>query len=315
MNAGLDNSNVTPELLEKKNKSLMDLSLLGRKILSMKFEKKAQDHEFTINDLNNYVGADRKVVVNDSYEFWVHDAALIKSSNYFVKNLLNSSNTNLNSSNTTYPRPREDTVKTNDMVIKKMYIYVPHPEYFFDILTWIYSKDAHRLSLAADEPESFLCILNLGIFLEMSDDFFKTLLETCEIKLDEELLVHNLWSRFSFTFEVLTNLLNLMPKDNYFLKICALLSWLKEDNTAKNSDTNDTIKEKEFEVLTSKDFFLVKNFLTENKLLNYVNVGELTRIREQFPNLIPALDTNYLVEKYIVKPNLRISCRVCKKVT
>ena len=58
----------------------------------------------------------------------------------------------------------------------------------------------------------------------MSEEFFKTLLENCEIKLDEELLNHHLWSRFSFTFEVLVSLLGLMPKDNYFLRICGLLA-------------------------------------------------------------------------------------------
>ncbi len=170
------------------------------------------------------------------------------------------------------------------------------------------------MTLAADEPESFLCILNLGIFLEMNDDFFKTLLEYCEIKLDEDLLAHNLWSRFSFTFEVLISLLNLMPKDNYFLKTLALLNWLKEDNSQKTNDTNETIKEKEFELLTSKDYFLVKNFLHDNKFFHYINVNELHILKNKFPNLIPTLDTSYLVEKYIVKHQMKIFCRVCKKV-
>jgi hypothetical protein len=209
---------------------------------------------------------------------------------------------------------REDIETKNEIIMRKTYVYIPHPEYFFDILTWIYSKDAKRLTLAADEPESFLCILNLGIFLEMNDDFFKTLLEYCEIKLDEDLLVHNLWSRFSFTFEVLTNLLTLMPKDNYFLKINALLYWLKEDHSQKTNETNETIKEKEFELLTSKDYFMVKNFLADHKYLHYINVNQLFILKNKFPYLITALDTTYLVEKYIIKSQLKIYCRVCKKV-
>lgn len=209
---------------------------------------------------------------------------------------------------------KEDTVKINDISLKKTFVYVPHAEYFFDILTWIYSKDPKRLSLAADEPESFLCILNLGIFLEMSDEFFKTLLENCEIKLDEELLNHNLWSRFSFTFEVLTNLLGLMTNDSYFLKVSALLYWLKEDNSQKTSETNDTIKEKEFELLTSKDYFQVKTYLEENKYLEQINVTQLLQLKNKFPNLIPALNTGYLVEQYVAKSALKIACKVCKKV-
>jgi hypothetical protein len=150
----------------------------------------------------------------------------------------------------------------------------------------------------------------------MTDDFFETLLEYCEIKLDEELLSHNLWSRFSFTFEVLINLLTLMAKDNYFLKVNALLSWLKEDNTQKTNDTNNEtmIKEKEFELLTSKDYFLVKNFLAENKLMHAINTHELWQLKNKFPGLVPALDTSYIVEKYIVKSSMRIICRVCKKI-
>jgi hypothetical protein len=253
--------------------------------------------------LNNYVGADRKLVVNDSYEFWVHDAALVRNSKFFKMNFSGERQ-----------NTRDVIEKKNDINLKKTFVYVTHPEYFFDLLTWIYAKDAKRLSLAADEPESFLCILNLGIFLEMEEDFFKFLLGNCEIKLDEELLNHNLWSRFSFTFEVLINLLTLMVKDNYFLKINALLSWLKEDNTLKTSEPNEAIREKEFELLTSKDYFLVKNFLADNKFLQYIYVSELLLLKNKFPNLIPALDTGNLMEKYIIKSSMRIMCRVCKKV-
>jgi len=185
----------------------------------------------------------------------------------------------------------------------------------FDLLTWIYSKDSKRLSLAADEPESFLCIMSLGIFMEMNDDFFKTLLENCEIKLDEELFNHNLWSRFSFTFQVLVNLLNLMPKDGYYLKIIALLYWLKEDNSQKVSETQETIKDRDFELLTSKDYFQVKNFIANNKMLHHLNVTELSLIKSKFPSHLPVLDTSFLVEKYVINSTVRILCKVCKRVS
>jgi len=183
------------------------------------------------------------------------------------------------------------------------------------LLTWIYSKDAKRLSLAADEPESFLCIMNLGIFLEMNDDFFKTLLENCEIKLDEELFNHNLWSRFSFTFQVLVNLMNLMPKDGHYLKLIAMLYWLKEDNSQKISETHDTIKERDFELLTSKDYFLVKKFISQNKMMSQITVGELLLIKNKFPIHIPVLDTTLLIDKYVINSTLRIICKVCKRVS
>ena len=267
-------------------------------------ENKNADYEYSINDLNNYVGSDRKIVVNDNQEYWVHDGALIKNSKFFKDNLSGDKK-----------QIREEKIKTKvGIVIKKSFLYLPHPDYFFDLLTWIYSKDAKRLSLAADEPESFLCIMNLGIYLEMNDDFFKTLLENCEIKLDEELFTHNLWSRFSFTFQVLINLLNLMTKDNFYLKLIALLYWLKEDNTQKMSETHDTIREKDFELLTNKDYFLVKKFIAQNKFMSQINVSELLLIKNKFPAHIPVLDTTLLIDKYIINSTLRIICRVCKRV-
>jgi len=136
---------------------------------------------------------------------------------------INISNYNTgNSENIKYNRDSNKKGKT----ITKTFIYLPHPDFFFDILTWIYSNDSDRLALAADEPESFLSILNLGIFLEMNEMFFKILLEKCEIKISEKLLNHHLWSRFSFTFDVLQNLLKLIPEHDHFLKINACLSWL-----------------------------------------------------------------------------------------
>ena len=255
--------------------------------------------------MNNYIGADRKLIINDTYEFWVHDIALIKVSNYFKVNLKGEKSS-----------LKEQIEIKHDVPVRKTYIYVPHQEFFFDVLTWIYTKDEKRLSLAADEKESFLSILNLGIHLEMNDEFFKTLLENCEIKHDEDLLTHHLWSRFSFTFEVLTNLLNLMPKENYFLKLNAVLAWLKEDNTKRTCRGNETIQEKDFELLTSNDFFRAKKFLADKKFLNILSVRELYVIYNLYPNLIPVLDTSYLVERYVNvnKPMLRIICKVCKKV-
>ena len=105
-------------------------------------ENKNADYEYSINDLNNYVGSDRKIVVNDNQEYWVHDGALLKNSKFFKDNL-SGENKNI----------KEERIKTKvGNQIKRSFLYLPHPEYFFDLLTWIYSKDAKRLSLVADEP-------------------------------------------------------------------------------------------------------------------------------------------------------------------
>jgi hypothetical protein len=59
---------------------------------------------------------------------------------------------------------KHETIKQEEFDVIKSKVYVPYSEYFFDILSWIYGRDAERLKSASDEPESFLCILNLGKF-------------------------------------------------------------------------------------------------------------------------------------------------------
>lgn len=147
----------------------------------------------------------------------------------------------------------------------------------------------------------------------MGDQFFKALIEHCEIKLDEELFSHNLWSRLSFTFDVLENLLKRMP-DSHMLKLISILHWLKEDNTQKVSDNNDSVKDRELELLTSKDYFLAKNYISSHKLLANAQVSDLMTLKNRFGVLVPVLDTKFLLDKFIVNTSMRVACRVCKRV-
>ena len=111
---------------------------------------------------------------------------------------------------------KEEEINLDGIIKPKTYIDIPQSEFFFDILIWIYSKDSKRLLLTANEPENYLSLLTLGIYLELCDDFFNCLIENCEIKLDEKLIKLNLWSRFCFNFEVLTHLIELIPKKKLF---------------------------------------------------------------------------------------------------
>ena len=126
-----------------------DLSELGKRILNSNQGKKKEISEFTLSDLNNFIGADRKLIINNSQEFWIHDILLIKNSEYFNK-LLNTKEI--------LPEKTEE-INMEGNRIKKTYINIPSSDYFFDILTWIYSKDIKRLSLIADDQESYLSIL------------------------------------------------------------------------------------------------------------------------------------------------------------
>ena len=44
-----------------------DLSELGKKVFNLNYQKKKDISEFTLSDLNNYIGADRKLIINVNY--------------------------------------------------------------------------------------------------------------------------------------------------------------------------------------------------------------------------------------------------------
>ena len=285
-----------------------DLSELGKKIFNSNFQKKKDISEFTLSDLNNYIGADRKLIINEINEFWIHDIILIHNSSFFNKLL-----------NTKEIKPtKTDEINIEGNKIIKTYITIPHSEFFFDILTWIYSKDIKRLSLIADDQESYLSILSLGVFLGLKHEFFSSIVNACEIKLDEELIKSELWSRFQFPFEVLTSLIDLMPKENYSLRFFALIFWLKEDK--KNllgkgdidEDEYDDVDISELDLLTCDDFFKIKDYIKDKKICQNLEINDLVRFRNEFPKLLPLLDYNYIIDKFVENSKVKISCRICR---
>ena len=280
-----------------------DLSELGKKIFNSNHKKK-DISEFSLSDLNNYIGADRKLIINNSQEFWIHDILLIKNSEYFDK-LLNK--------NEISPEKTEEVNIEGNKIIKT-YINLPSSDYFFDILTWIYSKDIKRLSLIADDQESYLSILSLGVFLGLSQEFFDSIIEACEIKLDINLIKSELWSRFQFPFEVLTSLIDLMPNENYSLKFFSLVSWLKEEKNKNLEDIEDyeNVDSSELDLLTCDDFFKVKNYIKEKNICENLGINDLTLFKNEFPKLMPILDYSYIINKYVENSKAKISCRICK---
>ena len=198
--------------------------------------------------------------------------------------------------------------------IKKTYINIPSSDYFFDILTWVYSKDIKRLSLIADDQESYLSILSLGVFLGLSQEFFNSIIEACEIKLDINLIKSELWSRFQFPFEVLTSLIDLMPNENYSLKFFSLVSWLKEEKNKNLEDIDDyeNVDTAELDLLTCDDFFKVKNYIKEKNICENLGINDLTLFKNEFPKLMPILDYSYIINKYVENSKAKISCRICK---
>ena len=282
-----------------------DLSDLGKKIFNSNYQKKTDISEFTLSDLNNYIGADRKLIINETNEFWIHDIILIHNSTFFYKLLY-----------TKEIKPiKTDVINIEGNKIKKTYINIPHSEFFFDILTWLYSKDIKRLSFIADDQESYLSILSLGVFLGLKQEFFSSIVNACEMKLDEELINSELWSRFQFPFEVLTSLIELMPKENYSLKFFALIFWLKEDKNKNFEDAEDEYEDvdnSELDLLTCDDFFKIKDYIKETKICQNLTIEDLIRFRNEFPKLLPILDYNYIIDKFVENSKVKISCRICK---
>ena len=289
-----------------------DLSELGKKIFNSNYQKKTNISEFTLSDLNNYIGADRKLIINETNEFWTHDIILIHNSSFFYKLLYTKEISPV--------KTEEINIEGNKII--KTYINIPHSEFFFDILTWIYSKDIKRLSFIADDQESYLSILSLGVFLGLKHEFFSSIVNACEMKLDEELINSELWSRFQFPFEVLTSLIELMPKENNSLKFFALIFWLKEDkNSEKNNflngcdngeDEYDDVDNSELDLLTCDDFFKIKDYIKEKKICQNLKIEDLIKFRNEFPKLLPVLDYSYIIDKFVENSKVKISCRICK---
>ena len=98
-----------------------DLSELGKKIFNTNYQKKKDISEFTLSDLNNYIGADRKLIINEINEFWIHDIIMIHNSSFFNKLL-----------NTKEIKPtKTDEINIEGNKIIKTYITIPHSEFFF----------------------------------------------------------------------------------------------------------------------------------------------------------------------------------------
>jgi hypothetical protein len=299
------NEDFSTSTIDKNDSQMSLISELGKKIFTQRFNEKTDISQFSINDLNNFIGASRKLIINNSQEFWVHDSILIQYSKYF-DNLFNKK---------TIKSEKEEEIIIEDNKIIKTYINVPQSEFFFDILTWIYSQNKERLIMIADEPDNFLSVLNLGIFLELNESFFNIILNNCEVKLDLNLINNNLWSRFCFNFDVLLKLLNFMNENDYLLKISALLSWLKYDNKIKMSNNifEEDVNKRELELLTSKEYFLVEDYIKKNHLIYNLKLNELNEIKNNYSHLIPILDFNYLFEKYVEKNDYKIHCKICGK--
>ena len=183
--------------------------------------EQGKQNEWGIKDFNNVETADRKLVVNKKFEFWVHDEALCSQSEYFseifgktvnITNILNTTNTNTSSSNLTILDENE---------FKKSEINLPHDNLLFDVLMWVYTKDAKKLKKAAKTFHPFLYLISLGIHLKMKTEFFEILLTNPNFEWKIDYFNDPIWSKSIFTFPILERIIEEM-KTNNFTKIIGM---------------------------------------------------------------------------------------------
>ncbi len=206
----------------------------------------------------------------------------------------------------------EEPEKSEQLTHLKTPISIPHSDYFFDILTWMYTKDRKRLKKAAMETESLLCLLNLGVFLKMNEEFFTVLLCDGPINLSIKDFETELWSRTAFTFPVLVKVVEAMKLSNQE-KLIAALSWMKEDYMKYPYSTPESEKEREIELLTSMDYYNLRSYIKDNKLMSGLDTMFLQELFKEFSKLTGLFDSETIFAEFGLLGGHKIWCKICKK--
>ncbi len=152
---------------------------------------------WSMKDFNNVIEADRKLVINKSNEFWVHDDVLSFYSDFFADLL---------------SKPEQLQVTGEEA---RTELEMPQGAKFFDILFWMYSRDTKKLKKASKNFHDFLKLISIGIFLKMKPDFFEILLNKLPFQWKEEFFYDSLWSRKIFTYPVLERVVDEMKTNNF----------------------------------------------------------------------------------------------------
>ena len=257
---------------------------------------------YGIKDFNNIENADRKLRINNKYEFWVHDDLLCHNSDYFALIFGKKNDIELSSYNT------NQVTTTNDNGVITTNIVIPQDDLFIDVMFWLYSKDSNKLKKAAKTFQPFLYLLSLGIFLKMKEEYFEILLSDLKFEWKAQSFENPLWSRTIFTFPILERIVRQMNGINV-VKITALLSWLK----VINPDTKEVLNSSEVieATLVSHDLFYVRNFIKRNKLMITLTTDDISFLKKSFPKFTSAFDSYGIINNFIV--GSRLMCIVCKK--
>ena len=114
------------------------------------------------------------------------------------------------------------------------------------------------------------------------------------------------WSSNKINFYVLEKLIPLL-NENY-IRIYALISWLKPINKETNEILNDRKSIKQ--CLRSKEFFLVRNYIKKYKLVYSLKKEEILDLKKNFSPFIDCLDMGGIFDNFILSSK-QLVCILC----
>ncbi len=172
----------------------------------------------------------------------------------------------------------------------------------------MYSKDIKKLKKFAKDFEILLHILSLANFLKLKKNFYNALLATIKKNFDMNFFYSSKWARNKISFYALEKIIPLL--DGNFNRIKALLLWLKpiKQNSKNINYNNSVIKD----IIHSKNFFLVRNYIKKYRLIYSLGKEEIIELKNKFYYFIDCLDMEGIFDNFILSSN-KLVCILCHK--
>ena len=184
-------------------------------------------------------------------------------------------------------------------------------EYYliFDVLIWMYTKDITKLKKYAKNFENLLHILSLAKILKLKKKFYNAILTAYEKHFEIYSFDSVNWTKNKISFYALEKMIPLI--NGNYNRIYALISWLKPINNNSNKISyDDAIIE---EIIKSKEFFLVRNYIKKYKLIYSLTRDEIIELKNKFYYFIDCLDMDGIFNNYILSKK-ELTCLLCNNI-
>ena len=145
-------------------------------------------------------------------------------------------------------------------------------------------------------------------FLKLKKNFYNAFLTTLHKNFDMNFFYSSKWARNKISFYALEKIIPLL--DGNFCRIKALLLWLKPIKiNSKNLNYNNSIIK---DIIHSKEFFLVRNYIKKYRLIYSLRKEEIIELKNKFYYFIDYLDMEGIFDKFILCSN-ELLCLLCHK--